>query len=47
MIDFTSSLFTGLKSDRVVSVQVEISGGITSGSDIYVSITLVPITANG
>ena len=47
MIDFTSSLFTGLESDRVVSVQVEISGGITSSSDIYVDITLVSITANG
>ena len=47
MIDFTSSLFTGLESDKVVSVQIILSGGITSSINIDVLITLIPVTADG
>ena len=47
MIDFTSSSFTGLELDKVMSVQIMLSHGITSSINIDVLITLVPVTADG
>ena len=47
MIDFTSSTFSGLESDKVMSVQIVILGGITASRDIDVVITFSSMTAIG
>jgi len=47
MIGFTSSIFSGLASDNVLSVNIVTLGGIISDKNIHVLITFVPRTANG
>ena len=47
LIAFTSSIFSGLESSRVISTTIAISGGIVSSKDINIKITFIEGSASG